>query len=43
MGDALLCERGALKLEWLFGWEKKEKGLKSCSSLHFLVHLEGKK
>ena len=35
MGDAFFCERGALKLEWLLGWQKKERGLESCSSTIF--------
>ena len=43
VGDALFSERGALKLKWLLGWQKKEKGLDICPSMHFLVYLEGKK
>ena len=40
MGDALFCEGGAPKLEWCSSWQKKEEGLESCPSMHFLVHLE---
>ena len=29
VGDAFICEGGALKLEWFLGWEKMEKGLES--------------
>ena len=43
VGDAFFCEGGASKLESCPGWQKKEKGLESCSSMHFLVHLEGTK
>ena len=42
MGDAFICERGALKLEQLLDWQKEEKGLESCLTLQFLVYLEGK-
>ncbi|RVW29031.1 hypothetical protein CK203_088919 [Vitis vinifera] len=40
VGDAFFSEGGASKLEWCPDWQEKAKGLESCSSLHFLVHLE---
>ena len=40
MGDALFRERGDLELIRLLSWQKKEKGLESCSFMPILVHLK---
>ena len=42
MGDAFFCERGALELGRLLSWQKKEKGLKSCSFMPFFGPFGGR-